>query len=260
MNWHKQTTLIGMIMMSVTVLVLMGCANTAAAQTTATSTPRATIQQEDSTNIAADTEASVSVIGSGQAGARPDVAIVSLGVETQAEAADVALTQNSAQMHALIDALTGSGIAAEDIQTQGVQLFPRYDQALQPQADTSEPISYTALNTVEVRISDLGAVGELLDTAVAAGGNRVDSVRFDIEDATALIEQAREAAWSDARQKAEQLANLAGLELGDVLTISESNISTPIPLARSAAEAVSVPIEPGTQTIAVTIEVTWRLR
>lgn len=202
----------------------------------------------------------VNVSGGGQVSAQPDIAVVTLGVQTEAEEAASALTDNSQQMQALVDVLKDEGVAAEDIQTQVVRLRPRYEE--EPRAEGQrELIGYTATHVVEVRIRDLDTVGEILDTAIQAGGNRIEGIRFEVSDPTVYLDQAREAAWNDARHKAEQLADLAGAELGEVLTISESGRGPqPIverPMAVEAAAAV--PIEPGSQSIQVDLQVTWYL-
>lgn len=216
-----------------------------------------------------DPPRTVNVSGTGVVNAQPDLAVVTLGVETQAEAAAAALAQNSEQVQALLDTLTAAGVAEEDIQTQTVRLQPQYAQPPdpnQPQASdqptTPEIIGYVATNTVEARVRDLNSVGEVLDAAVQAGANQIQGIRFDLSDPTAVLDQAREAAWQDARRKAEQLAALADAALGPVLTISEFS-QTPIPLAQDvtalrAAEA-AVPVQPGTQQVQVNVQVTWQL-
>lgn len=204
-------------------------------------------------------ERTLTLSGSGQVSARPDVAMVTLGVQTQADEASAAVEQNNSRMQALIDALKDAGVAAEDIQTRALNLQPRY-QETETRA-VREIAGYEATNTVEVRVQDLNALGELLDTAVAVGGNRISGIRFEISDPGALLEQAREAAWNDAEQKATQLADLAGVELGEVLRINETG-RTPVPVVREslAAEAAAVPVEPGSQSVEVNINVTWGLR
>jgi hypothetical protein len=202
----------------------------------------------------------VNVAGTGQISAQPDVAVVTLGVQTEAEEAATALTENSQQMQALVDVLKDAGLAAEDIQTQVVRLYPRYEEKPGDESQR-ELVGYTATNVVEVRLRDLEAVGSILDGAAQAGGNRIEGIRFEVSDPATYLDQAREAAWNDARHKAEQLADLAGAELGEVLTISESGRGPqPIverPMAVEAAAAV--PIEPGSQTIEVDLQVTWLL-
>jgi hypothetical protein len=226
----------------VTLLIQSGCA-------AAPSLPQVGSEQQSHT---------ISVSGSGQVSARPDVAVVTLGVQTEDKEASAALSQNNEGMRRLIDALKEAGVAAEDIQTRSIHLWPRYEDARpegQPQV-----VGYTASNTVEVRIRDLDALGRLLDSAVQAGGNRIEGIRFEISDPSQMLDQAREIAWSDAEHKAAQVAGLADAALGEVVSISETS-RTPGPIAREGlggAEA-AVPVEPGSQTLEVNVQVTWEL-
>ncbi len=214
----------------------------------------------------AGTEANtIHTTGTGQAEAQPDRAIVTLGVETQADTAEAAMEENNEQMAALIEALVTAGIPEEQIQTQTVQLNPRYRESEPSPRDERQPpeiTGYVAVNIVEVRVDVLDDLGGVIDEAVQAGGNRVQGIRFEFADPSAILDEAREAAWLDARNKAEQLAELAGVELGAVRSINESS-RFPRPAAgRGYAEdtAAAVPIEPGSQTVEVTIDVSWYLR
>jgi uncharacterized protein YggE len=148
-----------------------------------------------------------------------------------------------------------------------VSLFPVYEQprpeVSQPVTGTVQIVAFQATNIVEVRSEDLEGFGELLDTTVQAGGNRIEGIRFEISDAAPLLDQARQAAWDDALHKAEQLAEIAGLQLGEVWSITEIS-RTPLPVLDVAAGAggqaeMAVPIEPGVQTLELDINVTWLL-
>lgn len=206
----------------------------------------------------------VSVSGTGQAEIRPDMAVIRLGVQTDAEQAADALSQNSQQMQAVIETLQEAGVAAEDIQTQQVQLQPRYQEPQPgPQQARGELAGYSATNIVQVQVRNLDNLGQLLDTAVQAGGNRIEGIHFEVSDPGEAVEQARTAAWEDAQAKAEQLVDLAGAELGVAWSIREfTNIPRPAgrggPMMEAAAAAP--PVEPGSQTIEVRLEVTWLLQ
>jgi uncharacterized protein YggE len=205
----------------------------------------------------------ISVSGSGTVSAAPDEVVLRLGVETMAETASEALSQNSEQMEAVIAALTEAGVPEENVQTQTVQLRPRYETPPRETgpAQERELIGYVASNIVEARINDLEAVGRLLDEAVEAGANRIDGIRFEVSDPGELLDQAREAAWQDAENKAQQLATLADGELGEVLSISESTTTPrPVGLGGAVEREAAVPIEPGTEDIQVDLQVTWFLR
>jgi uncharacterized protein YggE len=201
----------------------------------------------------------VSVTGVGEVSVVPDEAQVTLGVQTDADTASEALSQNNDQMQALLDALAGEGVARADMRTQFVSLFPRY--AEQPQAGQPEVAGYTAIHNVEIHVRDLDQLGTLLDAAVAAGGNTISGIRFTASDNADADQQARAAAMDDARAKAEQLAALAGAALGPVISISEGSTGpTPVFGGDIVADiGGAVPIEPGTETQTVSLQVTWQL-
>jgi uncharacterized protein YggE len=246
-NWQMIPTVLAAVLVSI--LLLQPGYDTVSAQAETGS-----IQSQRTLNVS----------GSGQVSARPDTAIVTLGVQTEAEQANVALSENSQQMQAVIDALKKAGVAAEDIQTQVINLQPRYEQPPAPGPSTlpgtPKLVGYVATNTVEVTVRQLGTLGELLDAAVQAGGNQIEGISFEVSNPATLLDQARAAAWQDAQHKAEQLAGLAGAKLGEVLSITESS-QTPRPVLQAvqAAPAAAVPVEPGTQTIEVDVQVTWSL-
>jgi uncharacterized protein YggE len=202
----------------------------------------------------------VSVTGVGRANARPDQAVLRVGVQTEADSASDALTENNTQMESLLATLEEAGIPEADIQTQSLQLFPRYTQT--SAEDVPTLAGYVAINIVEARVAEIDNLGEVLDAAVAAGGNTIDSIRFEFSDPAEVLEQARSAAMQDVQDKAGQLASLAGGELGEVLTISESTRTPPVFFDESqpAADQAIVPIEPGTQSVEVEVQVTWILQ
>jgi uncharacterized protein YggE len=227
---------------------------------------------------AAEPPRSVTVSGTGRVSSEPDVAVITIGVETNAEDAGTALAQNNEQMQALIETLQAAGVAEEDIQTQSIQLYspdqtfgpppppqPEESGERAPETEETEPAmaaGYRAINLVEVRVRNLAQVGELINQAVQAGGNQIQGIRFELSDPQAALEQARQEAWEEALQKAEQWAELTGDELGEVLTINE--YQSAIPYAAESALArggdiAAVPVEPGTQIVQLDVQVSWRL-
>lgn len=218
--------------------------------------------------IADAEQRTLSVSGSGTISAAPDSVVLRLGVETMAETVSAALSQNNAAMEAVINVLQDAGIPAEDIQTQTVRLNPQYETPPEPprrepgQGPGRELVAYEASNIVEARTGDLDAVGEILDAAVGAGANRIDGLRFEVSNPEDLLSRARDAAWENAVGKAEQLADLAGAELGAVLSINESTRAPrPVAYGGGAVERESaVPIESGSENLQVDLQVTWMLR
>lgn len=207
-----------------------------------------------------ETARTIQVSGQGQVQAEPDMAIVSLGVQTEADTAAAALEENNTQMTAVISATLEADIAESDIRTEGFRLTPVYDTSSDGQ--NRELAGYRASNMVRITVRDLTMLGDLLDTAVSAGSNSIEGIQFQISDQTALEAAAREAAMMDAQAKAEQLTDLAGAELGPVQTIYETSVPRPVTasVADEALASSSVPVQGGTQTIQASVQVTWEIQ
>jgi uncharacterized protein YggE len=185
----------------------------------------------------------LSVSGDGLARIAPDMATIQLGVTSQADSANAAMDQNSTQQAAVIKALTDTGIEQAQIQTSGLNLNPlmKYDEDRAPSVT-----GYQASNIVTVRVADLTRLGEVLDAIVSAGANEINGITFAREDGSDAQDDARRQAVADARRKAEVLAEAAGLTLGPVLAIRDSQSSggAPRPMMRmEAAMADSVPVQ-----------------
>lgn len=230
------------------------------ATATVTTTPGPTSTPGPTQPPGTATGRSVTVIGTGRVNATPNQAVMQIGVQTEADTAAAALAQNNEQTQAVITALTNAGVARTDIQTQTISLFARYDSSPNPPGGTPRIVGYTASNTLQVRVRNLTDLGELLDVAVGAGANAIDFVRFEVSNAVQQQDQARSAAIADARRKAEQLAQALGAQLGQVLAVNEGG-TVNVPFARDGLGAGGqVPIEPGAQSIEITVQVTWELR
>lgn len=206
---------------------------------------------------------SITVIGQGTFQSKPDVAHVSIGVETSAETVGGAVEQNGAKMSSILAALKAVGIAEKDIQTMhySVQL-DRYPEPM-PRAgeESGEPApQYRVSNMANVTVRDLAKVGDVLDAVIEAGANNIWGVNFALEDPAAAQAEARSKAIDDAKARAQALAELGGVELGPVMSISEVIGGGVAPMPMMAAErAVSGagPISPGEVEISYQIQVSY---
>jgi len=199
------------------------------------------------------------VIGTGEVKVEPDMASVLIGVETTAPTTQQALAQNSSQAQAIIDQIRQLGIEARDIQTTGINIYPVYDEK------GREITGYTVNNTVQVTIRNLAQAGNLIDSVVQVGANRIYGISFGVSDPERVLSQAREAAIANARARAEQMARASGTSLGRVLFITENLGASPIPIsmmaeARAAVGNAAPPIQPGQQTYSASVQVTFELR
>jgi len=207
---------------------------------------------------------SISVSGSGTAYLVPDIAYIYVGVHTEKPTASEAVTENTSQTEKMIQALTDFGIDAKDIRTTNFSIWPmdKYDPL--SGAPTGEK-AYSVDNTVYVTIRDLDKLGDLLDTVVTAGANTVNSIQFDVADKDEALKQARADAVKNAAKQAQELADAAGVSLGEIQSIGFYD-SAPYPVFDGkggggvAAEAAAVPIQPGQLTFTVTVNVTYELK
>ncbi len=212
-------------------------------------------------DVSTEMRRTLSTSGSGSVDADPDEAIVVLGVFTEDETASDAMAQTNETMQDVIDALVDAGVTRANIRTQSIRIEPIYDSPAERPPGGQELIGFRASNTAEVTMTDLTTVGDVLDAVVEAGANRIDGIRFAVDDPLDLLREARERAWDDAEAKAQQLAELAGAQLGPVLTINE-DVRGPMAspeIAFDRAVGSGAPIEPGQQTISVQLQVTWIL-
>jgi uncharacterized protein len=210
-------------------------------------------------DASADTPAgrTVTVTGTATISAKPDEALVSLGVHTEATSAQEAMDQNAAKMNSVFDALKALGLTDADIETTGLDLYPRWDN----QGETI--LGYRAENRIDVTIRDLGTVGKVIDTAVAAGANLSNGITFRVSDDNAGLDDALARAVEDARTKADAMAGAADAQVGQVVTIDQQgNNGGPqvydAALFKYAADAPT-PINPGNIETDVTVSVTWSL-
>jgi uncharacterized protein len=194
----------------------------------------------------------ITVTGNGTVDSTPNQASFDFGVTTNGATAAQALSRNSAQARSIIDALQKAGIAAADIQTTRVSLWP------QTSSDGTKITGYQASNSVDVT-AGLAKSGALVDAAVGAGANNVDGPNLDTADQTSLYDKALDKALGDARQKAQAIASATGLTLGTALKVREGGQATPIVYAAAAAgpARVAPPIEAGTQKVQASVTVTY---
>lgn len=211
---------------------------------------------------AGETARTITVNGEGSATAAPDMAVITIGVQSEALNAADALRQNSANMTATINKLKELGVEARDIQTSGLSVNPRYDY----EKNRSQPeiIGFVASNNVTVRLRDLENAGAVIDQAVQSGANSLGGVSFAFSEPKPLQEEARRDAVADAKAKAELLTDAAGVRLGRLITIQDGYVSSPQPKMYAArmemAADNAVPMEAGESEIRATVTLVYELQ
>ena len=198
----------------------------------------------------------ITVTGTGEVHGTPDVADLVLGVSGRAGSAAEVMSRIADRAQKVIDALHDTGVSDDDIQTADLAVSPVYDEE-------GKVTGYEATNTVSVHIRDLTKAGAIIDAAAATAGDdiRVQGITFSIDNDSALLAAARTKATKRARAQAEQLANGADVEVGEVRSITESTSAVPLAYAAdAAAKAASTPVMPGSQTISVQATVVFAIR
>lgn len=201
----------------------------------------------------------VTVIGSGEVQGTPDTLTANASISNVADDVTTAMNETNETQREVIEALVNAGVDRDDITTSNVSLRPQYG------SERTVIAGYEADNIITVTIRDIDSASRVLAIIVATGGNaaRLNSVSFSIDDDSQLLSDARARAFEDARDRAEQYAELSGLSLGQVIRISEAPGSgappVPVPMERGPVASAAPPLEPGQQTVSFDVTVVWEL-
>ena len=214
----------------------------------------------ETVNIGDDAQAQgITVQATGVADVVPDAVRLSLSVSVLAESGEIALSQASTTADLVRSTLKDVGIAEADVATQTLSVNPEYSYT---ESEGQKLIGYRAFQVFDVLIRDAENAGAVVDALVAVGGANlsINSTYPVVDDATSGAEQARKDAVEKARAKAEAYAELLGVELGDLVYLTElaapSNVSV-MGKADAMAESAATVINLGTQEVTVTVEVRW---
>ncbi len=209
------------------------------------------------------------VNGEGEFAAAPDMAVLGLTVMRQGETARAALDANNAAMAEVITALKAEGIEARDLQTANFNISPRWFYPQNPDGSPTQEqpriVGYDVFNGLTVRVRDLARLGTILDRSVTLGVNQGGQVSFTNDNPAAVLKEARKAAVADALDKANTLAEAAGVGVGRILEMTETNfMPQPVPMMEAkmamARDAAPVPIEAGENVWRVNVTVTFEIR
>jgi uncharacterized protein YggE len=203
----------------------------------------------------------ISVNGTGRATGTPDIVFLQLGVNLERTNVVEAREAAASAMQAVIDSLKRNGVPDKDIQTSRFTIQPQYDRP----GPVAVLRGYLVTNVVSVKLTRVDTASKAIDDAAVAGGNAVvvQSIRFAIDDPTALESRAREAALKEARARAEELASLTGVSLGGPLSVVESRDNVvPKEQAILASRIVEspTPIQAGELEVLVTVNVRYAIK
>ena len=225
-----------------------------------------------------DQPRNISVAGEGKIEAKPDVAVFTVSVVTQAETVGEAQGENTKRSNDILEFLKKEGVAEKDLKTMGYNIQPQQQYFDNPPCYASpcpirkppEIVAYEVRNSLEVKVRDFNKTDDLLSGVVEYGANEVGSVYFKIDDEEKIKEEARKKAIEDAKKKAKILAKDLGVRIKRIVSFSESGGD--FPYQRAYAEkaygmgggadsvAATPQIEPGEQEVRVFVSVTYEFR
>lgn len=199
---------------------------------------------------------------SGEVRIAPDRATIQIGVQSRAATAAAAATQNATKQRAIIDAIKARGVPSEQIATSSFNVIPetRYDREGQAAPRTT---SYLVMNTVIVELRRIDQVGPVIDAALTAGANQINSLSFGVANADSARRAALAHAVTKSRADAEAMARAAGGSLGPLLELTSIDQYVPGPprpfdMRVAATAEMKTPVEAGEETIRATVTARWQ--
>jgi len=217
----------------------------------------------DSTNE----DRAIEVTGTGLSTAVPDIAAFTIGVQVMQPNVGAATRQSAALTSNVIEVLASFDIAPADVRTTDYNLHAEHDHRGN-RPGPAPIIGYRVSNNLQVTVRAVDRLSEIIDAATDAAGSGagVHGLHFTVSDPQQAEAQAREAAWTDAQAKASQIATLAGVALGPVVSVRETGAGhgPPMPMRHSRMAAMETsappPMEAGSSTIAVNLTVVFAIK
>ena len=212
------------------------------------------------------------VTGQASVSVEPDLVLLTVGVETTARTVAEARAEAAGAMDAIVRSVMANGLREQDVQTQSFNIWPQYEypEVLEGDVLTRRQVlvGYTVSNSARIRIRDVDSVGTIIDDVAEAGGDatRINGIDFSIDDPASFMTGLREEAVQDAIAKAEHLASLAGVALGDLIFVGEIGAG-PSPMAGFVQEAAMArafnqasPISGGELSLSLTVQAAFSIR
>jgi uncharacterized protein YggE len=200
--------------------------------------------------------ARITVTGTGNVTGTPNQLVLAMGVQVNGSSVGSALASANDAVTRVTAALRASGVAAADIQTSGLSIWPNYP------ANSQTPSGYGVSESLTATLNNLAAAGAQIDAAVHVGGNAttVSGISLNLTDTSTLLATARTRAVDDATVKATQYAQALGEPLGPVISITDQAATPLFPVNSSyspSAAKGTVPISPGTQQLSISVTVVF---
>jgi hypothetical protein len=228
----------------------------------------------DTAKKTAESANTITVSDTGTVYTKPDLALATVSVVSEAKTVAGATSDNTEKMNAVIEAIKGQGVEEKDLKTINFSIYPRYeyDKTVDPYSSYYPSgrrvlVGYEVNQSLQVKIRDLTKVGAIIQVATDEGANEVGSLQFTVDEQDAIKAQAREEAISKAKAKAKELAKQLGIRLVRISSFNESG-STPYYYSLDAKSAAPVAMGGGVEEasiltgenkIEVTVSITYEI-
>ena len=171
-------------------------------------------------SVAALAETKITVNGTGEVRVSADTAIISLGVNARDKDVLKAQQRVNETIAAIRTALIEQGVKEENINTDFINIYPLYDYS----NDQEQLAAYNASSTLAIKVTDMESVGSLIDVCFAAGANTLNGISFSASETEEAKTEVMKKAVTDAKKKAEILAEASGLKITGIEIISEGGV------------------------------------
>lgn len=220
-----------------------------------------TIFLASSVAVYADGTQLINVNGKGVISLPPDIVKISIGIDTEKENVQDAVNDNTDKVESVKNALSGFGIADEDIKTTSYSLYSSLKYYRDETADTDEHI-YSVYYAMEITLRDAAKLNQVLDTCVNNGANSISGITYDSSGRDAAYDEARDLAIDDAHAKAEKIAEKLGVTIRNVDSITVNDNSYPydysiMGMGGGGGGAASPSMYPGLVTVTVNVDIAY---
>jgi len=204
----------------------------------------------------------VTISGEGKETGAPDVAIVDLGVTSEATTVKSAQADNTKKMNDIIKAVKDLKVKDADIQTTNYNIYPKY--SYESKTGVSSIVGYTVSQSVRIKVRNLDDTGTIISKAGELGANQVSGVQFTLDDSEKLKSQAREKAIDNAKSKADDLFKKLGVKVGRIVSFSEYSSDGSYPkyaeYGVGGGGSVTPSIQTGSLDITINVSLTFEIK
>lgn len=208
-------------------------------------------------------KSTIQVDGNGEVTTNPDVAYLTVAVETNSRNASDAVRENAVKTQEVVKKIKAAIGENDKIKTTNYNLSPIYEYDNQSKKQYLK--EYRVVNEVQVETYNLENIGKLIDIATSTGANRINGPSFGIKNSADLERKALTLAVEDAKKTAETVASASGTKLVKILRINPSyNIPRPyynkgFQSRALSAESAPTPIESGDLTVSANVSIVYEI-